>query len=83
MVAPPFDYVAAGSYDEAVRLAGIERARVWRVYLRAARSGFRTGISLSGGLDTSRWLQEQLGRPLPGMLMKAGTFPPAHPAPAP
>jgi len=47
------------------------------------RSGFRTGISLSGVLDTSRWLQEQLGRPLPGMLMKAGTFPPAHPAPAP
>jgi cyclopropane-fatty-acyl-phospholipid synthase len=32
-------------YDEAVRLAGIERARVWRVYLRAARSGFRTGYA--------------------------------------
>jgi hypothetical protein len=47
------------------------------------RSGFRSGISLSGVLDTSRWLQQQLGRPLPGMLMKAGTFPPAHPAPAP
>jgi cyclopropane-fatty-acyl-phospholipid synthase len=30
-------------YDEAVRLAGIERARVWRVYLRAARRGFLTG----------------------------------------
>jgi cyclopropane-fatty-acyl-phospholipid synthase len=30
-------------YEEAVRLAGIERARVWRVYLRAARSGFDTG----------------------------------------
>jgi cyclopropane-fatty-acyl-phospholipid synthase len=30
-------------YDEAVRLAGIERARVWRVYLRAARQGFLTG----------------------------------------
>ena len=30
-------------YDEAVRLAGIERARVWKVYLRAARQGFRTG----------------------------------------
>jgi hydroxymethylglutaryl-CoA lyase len=47
------------------------------------RSGFRSGISLSGVLDTSRWLQEQLGRPLPGMLIKAGAFPPAHPAPAP
>ena len=30
-------------YDEAVRVAGIERARVWRVYLRAARQGFLTG----------------------------------------
>jgi cyclopropane-fatty-acyl-phospholipid synthase len=30
-------------YDEAVRVAGIERARVWRVYLRAARAGFDTG----------------------------------------
>ena len=32
-----------GRYDEAIRLAGIERARVWRVYLRAARQGFQTG----------------------------------------
>jgi cyclopropane-fatty-acyl-phospholipid synthase len=30
-------------YDEAVRLAGVERARVWRLYLRAARQGFQTG----------------------------------------
>jgi cyclopropane-fatty-acyl-phospholipid synthase len=30
-------------YDEAVRLAGVERARVWRLYLRAARAGFTTG----------------------------------------
>jgi cyclopropane-fatty-acyl-phospholipid synthase len=30
-------------YDEAVRLAGEERARVWRVYLRAARQGFTSG----------------------------------------
>ncbi len=30
-------------YDEAVRVAGIERARVWRLYLRAARQGFTTG----------------------------------------
>jgi cyclopropane-fatty-acyl-phospholipid synthase len=30
-------------YDEAVRLAGQERARVWRLYLRAARQGFLTG----------------------------------------
>ncbi|MEA2296115.1 MAG: cyclopropane-fatty-acyl-phospholipid synthase, partial [Solirubrobacteraceae bacterium] len=31
--------------DEAARLAGAERLRVWRLYLRAARSGFRTGFS--------------------------------------
>jgi len=30
-------------WDEAVRLAGIERARIWRLYLRAARQGFETG----------------------------------------
>ncbi len=30
-------------YDEAVRLAGAERARAWRLYLRAARQGFLTG----------------------------------------
>jgi len=29
-------------WDEAVRLAGIERARIWRLYLRAARQGFET-----------------------------------------
>ncbi|HWD75906.1 MAG TPA: cyclopropane-fatty-acyl-phospholipid synthase family protein [Solirubrobacteraceae bacterium] len=30
-------------YDEAVRFAGAERARVYRLYLRAARAGFDTG----------------------------------------
>ena len=30
-------------YDDAVRLAGAERARVWRLYLHAARLGFVTG----------------------------------------
>ncbi len=30
--------------DEAVRLAGEERVRVWRLYLRTARQGFRTGF---------------------------------------
>lgn len=29
---------------EAVRLAGEERVRVWRLYLRAARNGFETGF---------------------------------------
>jgi cyclopropane-fatty-acyl-phospholipid synthase len=31
-------------YDEAVQLAGSERARIWRVYLHAARHGFLTGF---------------------------------------
>jgi cyclopropane-fatty-acyl-phospholipid synthase len=31
--------------DEAVRLAGAERVRVWRLYLRAARNGFRSGFT--------------------------------------
>jgi len=30
-------------YDDAVRLGGTERARIWRLYLRAARQGFETG----------------------------------------
>ena len=48
----PEDYARTLSYwienfesrfDEAVSVAGIERARVYRVYLRAARAGFGTG----------------------------------------
>src|SRR4051794_3426433 len=31
--------------EEATRLAGAERARVWRLYLRAARNGFLTGFT--------------------------------------
>src|SRR3954454_17011494 len=31
--------------EEATRLAGPERARVWRLYLRAARNGFLTGFT--------------------------------------
>ena len=31
--------------DEARRLAGPERLRVWRLYLRAARNGFETGFT--------------------------------------
>ncbi len=30
-------------YEDAVRIAGEERARIWRLYLRAARLGFVTG----------------------------------------
>jgi cyclopropane-fatty-acyl-phospholipid synthase len=31
--------------DEAIRLAGPERVRVWRLYLRAARNGFVSGFT--------------------------------------
>jgi cyclopropane-fatty-acyl-phospholipid synthase len=31
--------------DRAIELAGAERVRVWRLYLRAAREGFRTGFT--------------------------------------
>ncbi len=30
-------------YEDAVRIAGHERARIWRLYLHAAREGFQTG----------------------------------------
>ena len=30
--------------DEALRLAGPQRVRVWRLYLRAARRGFERGF---------------------------------------
>jgi cyclopropane-fatty-acyl-phospholipid synthase len=33
------------SLDEAVRLGGPERVRVWRLYLRAARKGFESGFT--------------------------------------
>jgi cyclopropane-fatty-acyl-phospholipid synthase len=33
-----------GDLERAVRLAGEERVRVWRLYLRAARNGFTTGF---------------------------------------
>ncbi len=33
------------SLDEATRLAGEERIRVWRLYLRAARNGFLSGFT--------------------------------------
>jgi hydroxymethylglutaryl-CoA lyase len=41
------------------------------------RSGIETGVSLTALIETARWLQEQLGHPIPGMLMKAGPFPKA------
>lgn len=39
------------------------------------RSGVETGVSLDKVLQTSHWLAEKLGRPVPAMLPKAGVFP--------
>ena len=39
------------------------------------RSGIETGIDLDALIATGQWLQETLGRPVPGMLVKAGNFP--------
>ena len=41
------------------------------------RSGYQSGVDLDAAIETGKWLQEQLGRPVPGMLIKAGRFPPA------
>lgn len=40
------------------------------------RSGVRTGFDLDELIRASDWLGEQLGRPTPGLVSKAGPFPP-------
>jgi hydroxymethylglutaryl-CoA lyase len=42
------------------------------------RMGIETGVDLDKTIATGRWLQEQFGRPVPGMLVKAGSFPGAR-----
>jgi hydroxymethylglutaryl-CoA lyase len=43
------------------------------------RSGVRTNVSLDAAIETARWLEGELGKILPGQLMKAGGFPaPSH-----
>ena len=39
------------------------------------RSGIETGVSLDRIIATSRWLEAELGRGVPAMLPKAGSFP--------
>ncbi len=39
------------------------------------RSGIETGVSLEKIIDTSLWLEQELGRGVPAMLPKAGIFP--------
>ncbi|HZK59773.1 MAG TPA: hydroxymethylglutaryl-CoA lyase, partial [Cryobacterium sp.] len=40
------------------------------------RSGVTTGVDLESILETTAWLEERLGKPLPGALLRAGSFPP-------
>lgn len=44
-----------------------------------SRSGVNTGIDLERLIGTAEWLQQTLGRSVPGMLLKAGSFPKAAP----
>jgi hydroxymethylglutaryl-CoA lyase len=39
------------------------------------RMGIDTGVSIPNMLATSAWLEEQIGHPVTGMLLKAGLFP--------
>lgn len=41
------------------------------------RMGYATGIEPQALIDTAQWLGQQLGRPLPGMVSRAGSFPPS------
>lgn len=43
------------------------------------RVGCTTGVFLERLISTARWMQEQRGRPLPGMVAKAGGFPGPRP----
>ena len=40
------------------------------------RSGVDTGLDLDALCQSAEWLSEQLGRPTPGLVAKAGPFPP-------
>jgi hydroxymethylglutaryl-CoA lyase len=45
------------------------------VYL-LERSGVDTSLDLDGLIDAAKWLTKKMERPLPGMVSRAGTFPP-------
>jgi hydroxymethylglutaryl-CoA lyase len=40
-----------------------------------SRTGFDAGIDLEAMIETAHWLQEQRGKPVPGMVSRAGAFP--------
>jgi hydroxymethylglutaryl-CoA lyase len=42
------------------------------------RMGIATGIDLARAIETARWIEQQVGHPVPGMLTMAGEFPAAR-----
>ena len=40
-----------------------------------SRSGIDTGIDLAETVASTKWLEEKLGKKLPGALLRAGAFP--------
>jgi hydroxymethylglutaryl-CoA lyase len=47
------------------------------------RSGIETGVSIERTIAAADWLQQQMERPLPAMVSRAGLFPAPATAPAP
>jgi hydroxymethylglutaryl-CoA lyase len=43
------------------------------------RMGYPTGVDLDQAIATARWVEQQIGHQVPGMLVKAGPFPGAAP----
>jgi len=39
------------------------------------RSGIETGMSLEHAIEAAEWIEQELGKTVPGMVMKAGIFP--------
>ncbi len=39
------------------------------------RMNLDTGVDLEHAIETARWLEQQVGHTVPGMLVKAGSFP--------
>ena len=39
------------------------------------RMGVETGVDLHRAIEAARWIEQQIGHPVPGMLLKAGSFP--------
>jgi hydroxymethylglutaryl-CoA lyase len=42
------------------------------------RMGIATGVDLARAIETARWMEQHVGHPVPGLLVKAGDFPGAR-----